>query len=67
MILRGLIIADKLFGGQFNIESNGEKTYKVHSKKYFDQELENYLTGNLRKSLPYPVEISEFKLPKDSL
>lgn len=67
MILRGLIVADKLFGGQFSIESNGEKTYKVHSKKYFDQAMENFLTGNQRKSLPYPLEICEFKLPNDSL
>lgn len=36
MILRGLIVGDKLFGGSFSIEKNGEKTYKVHSKKYFD-------------------------------
>ena len=67
MILRGLIVADKLFGGSFSIESNGEKTYKVHSKKYFDQTMETFLTGDQRKSLPYPLEICEFKLPKDSL
>lgn len=67
MILRGLIIADQLFGGTFSVEKNGEKNFKVHSKNYFDRDLENYLTANKKKPLPYPMELTNFKLPNDSL
>ena len=32
MILRGVIIADKLFGGEFVVEDSGEKSFKAKMK-----------------------------------
>jgi hypothetical protein len=43
MILRGLIIGDKLFGGEFALDEQGDKIFKMKSKNEFDSQLESYL------------------------
>lgn len=43
MILRGLIIGDKLFGGSFALDEQGDKVFEVKSKHEFDSELNSYL------------------------
>ena len=65
MILRGLMIADKLFGGSFSMEKNGEKTFTVKSKTDFDTELEAYLRNSNKENMPYPMDICPFKLQND--
>jgi magnesium-transporting ATPase (P-type) len=45
MILRGLIIGDQLFGGDFSLDEQGDKVFNVKSKEEFDQDLEGFLRG----------------------
>ena len=62
MILRGLIIGDKLFGGEFALDEQGDKVFKIKSKDEFDDQLERYLRDQDQEKLPYPMNISTFKL-----
>lgn len=62
MILRGVIVADKLFGGEFSIEDSGEKQFKPKTKTGLDSELDKYLIGTNQQILPYPMDVSNFKL-----
>jgi magnesium-transporting ATPase (P-type) len=73
MILRGLCIGDKLFGGNFhNINKDtkfgpdgkedttkkDEFRFKIHSPDYFDQELEEYLSSKpTANDLPFPMDV----------
>lgn len=63
MILRGLIIGDKLFGGDFALDEQGDKIFKIQSKEDFDKDLDGYLREQNQAKLPYPMDISTFQVP----
>ena len=63
MILRGLMIGDKLFGGDFVLDSHGDKSFKVKSKDQFDQELDLYLRNQTDQKMPYAMDVAHFKVP----
>ena len=62
MILRGIMIGDRLFGGEFSVEETGEKQFKPKTKTGIDPELDKLLIGSSENSLPYPMDISTFKI-----
>lgn len=63
MILRGLSIGDKLFGGEFNENKKKEKFFKAKKDKNFDQELENFVKENKEK-MPIKQTCANFHLHK---
>lgn len=63
MILRGLIIGDRLFGGDFGLDDHGDKAFKMKSKTEFDPLLEHYLRDQTHEKLPYPMDLAKFKIP----
>lgn len=68
MVLRGVIIADQLFGGTFGYSENGDKLFNYSKTgKNFDDDLTRYLDNENKEELPFPMDIANFKLKKGSI
>lgn len=62
MILRGLCIGDKLFGGEFGYNENQDKEFKLKKRDKFDNELHKILSGENQERLPYEMDIAKHKI-----
>jgi hypothetical protein len=62
MILRGIVIADKVYGGKF-VTKEGKQVFDLlDNGKAFDHDLKDLLTDSAFKQLPYDIEIAAHKL-----
>lgn len=62
MILRGLCIADRLFGGTFGYTERGDKEFSLNKNQKFDQDLQGFLKDSNNDQMTYPMDIAKHKI-----
>lgn len=62
MILRGIVIADKVYGGKFITKEDKQVFEYLDHGRTFDHDVKDLLTDACIKHLPYDVEIAPHRL-----
>ena len=62
MILRGIVVADKVFGGKFVTKEDKQVFEYLEQGRTFDHDLKDFLADSCIKHLPYDIEVASHKL-----
>jgi hypothetical protein len=62
MILRGIVVGERVFGGVLDTTDTEKPQFKFGKSDIFDKELSSILSGDQVKQLPNPMDIAGHKL-----